>query len=98
MGSRSPFEEAIFRGKDMPDDTAVSYAKVAKAIEMPFGLWTWMRPTKHVLHGGAHWRNQFVHKCLNVPAPVYLSNDLQYTGQCWTGMHSAHAAWPYWKF
>jgi len=51
-GSRSPFEEAIFRGKDTPDDTAVSYAKVAKAIEMPFGLWTWMRPTKRVTWGG----------------------------------------------
>jgi len=33
-----------------------------------------------------------VHKCLNGRAPVYLSNDLQYTGQRRTGMRSASAA------
>jgi len=36
-----------------------------------------------------------VQKCLNGRAPVYLSNDLQYTGQRQTGMCSAS---PYWKF
>jgi len=30
---------------------------MAKPIEMPFGLWTRVGPRKHVLHGGAHWRN-----------------------------------------
>ena len=33
-----------------------------------------------------------VHKCLNGHAPVYLSRDLQYTGQRRTGMRSASAA------
>ena len=33
-----------------------------------------------------------VHKCLNSGAPVYLSNDLQYAGQCRTGVRSASAA------
>jgi len=32
--------------------------KMAEPIEMPFGLWTWVGPRKHVLHGSAHWRNQ----------------------------------------
>ena len=32
---------------------------MAEPIEMPFGMWTWMGPRKHVLHGvhiGATWR------------------------------------------
>jgi len=33
-----------------------------------------------------------VHKCLNGRAPVYLSSDLQYTGQRRTGMRYASAA------
>ena len=32
--------------------TAVSPAKTAEPIEMPFELWTWVRRRKHVLHGG----------------------------------------------
>ena len=35
----------------------VSPAKMAEPIEMPFRLWTWVGPWKHVLDGGAHWRN-----------------------------------------
>jgi len=35
----------------MPNDTAVSCAKMAELIEMMFGLWTRMGPRKHVLHG-----------------------------------------------
>jgi len=34
----------------MPDNTVVSYAKTAEAIEMPFGLWTRAGRRKHVLH------------------------------------------------
>jgi len=37
----------------------VNCVKMAEPIEMPFGMWTWMGPTKHVLHGvhiGATWR------------------------------------------
>jgi len=32
---------------------------MAELIEMPFGLWTWVSPRKHVLgwvHTGATWR------------------------------------------
>jgi len=35
----------------MPDDTAVSGAKMAELIEMPFGLCTRLGPRKHVLGG-----------------------------------------------
>ena len=34
--------------------SAVSCAKMAELIEMPFGLWTRMGQRKHVLRGGAH--------------------------------------------
>jgi len=36
---------------------AVSPAKTAEPIEMPFGIWTRVDPRKHELGGGAHWRN-----------------------------------------
>jgi len=35
----------------MPDDTAVSCAKMAELIEMPFGLSSLVSPRKHVLDG-----------------------------------------------
>jgi len=35
----------------------VSPAKTTEPIEMPFVVWTQMGPRKHVLDGGAHWRN-----------------------------------------
>ena len=51
-GPDAPCEGTIFREKDgrlgMPDDTAVSCAKMAETIEMPFGLWTWVGPRKQV--------------------------------------------------
>ena len=34
----------------------MSGAKTAELIEMSFGTWTWVRPRKHILDGGAHWR------------------------------------------
>jgi len=37
----------------MPDDTAMSSARMAEPIEMPFGLWTRVGPSKRVL-GGVH--------------------------------------------
>jgi len=62
-GFRNPIcERATFRGRAclvMPDDTAISYAKMAEAIKMPFGLWTQVGRRKHVLcggHIGATWR------------------------------------------
>jgi len=36
---------------DMPNNTAVSCAKTAEPIEMPFGLWTWVSRRRHVSHG-----------------------------------------------
>jgi len=32
--------------------TLLSPAKMAQPIEMLFGLWAWMGPRHHVLHGG----------------------------------------------
>jgi len=60
----APSEGAIFRGKDIPGHarlhSAVSCAKMAEVIEMPFRLWTRVGgPWKHVLGGvriGATWR------------------------------------------
>ena len=34
----------------------MSHAKTAKPIGMSFGMWTRVGPRKHVLDGGAHWR------------------------------------------
>ena len=50
------------RGKDaahckVQGHSAVSYAKMAEPIEMPFGICTLVGPRKHVLGGGAHWRH-----------------------------------------
>jgi len=28
---------------------------MAERIKMPFGMWTWVGPRKHVLDGGTHW-------------------------------------------
>jgi len=35
----------------MPNNTDVSYAKMAEPIKMPFGSWTPVYPRKHVLKG-----------------------------------------------
>jgi len=40
----------------MPDGPAVSCAKMAEPIKMPFGLWIPMGPRKHVTWD-AHWRH-----------------------------------------
>jgi len=59
-------QEAIFiffRAKDMLSHAQRHFgmccAKMAEPIEIPYGLWTWMGPRKHVLgglHTGATWR------------------------------------------
>jgi len=45
-------------GKEWPlvkyRDTAVSGAKTAESIEMPFGIWNRVVPRKHVLREAAH--------------------------------------------
>jgi len=46
MGAVPPWEGAILRGKGRP--IAVSCAKTAALIEMPFGVWTWVSLRKHV--------------------------------------------------
>jgi len=38
--------------------SAVSCAKTAEPIEMPFGVWTRVGRRKHVLDGDAHWHHQ----------------------------------------
>jgi len=45
--AQTPCEGAIIRGKDMPDNTAVSCAKMAEPIDLPLGLWTWVGQRKH---------------------------------------------------
>jgi len=42
-------------------DTAVNCAKAAEPIDMPFGFWTRMGPSNHVLDGGPdpHGKGQF---------------------------------------
>ena len=35
----------------------MSCANTAEPIKTFFQMWTWVCPTKHVLQGGAHWRN-----------------------------------------
>jgi len=54
----------------MPDDTAVSCAKMAERIEMPFALWTRVGPRKHVYRWGADWRN-----LANTIKPFMCSGD-----------------------
>jgi len=69
-GPRSLFEGAIIRGKDMPGHarrhSAVSCAKMAGSIDLPFVLWTWVCRMKHKFNrihqvaimcprGRAHW-------------------------------------------
>jgi len=56
MGSRfAQREGAILREKGRPiakcGDSAVSCAKIAEPIEMPFGLWARIGPRNHVLDG-----------------------------------------------
>jgi len=47
---RSPMRGGNFEGRK----AAMSCAKTAEPIEMPFGIWTRVGPRKHVLGGGAH--------------------------------------------
>jgi len=55
MGSMSLVGMSNFEGEGRPivkyRDTAVSCAKTAEPIEIPFGLWARMGPSNHVLDG-----------------------------------------------
>jgi len=68
----APWQWAIFRGKDMPGHArrycAVTCAKMAEWIEMPFGLWTLVGQRKHTrILGGVHigtiWQILLNHPC-----------------------------------
>jgi len=50
--------------------TVVSPAKTAEPIEISFGLWARIVARKHVLDGGAHWRN-----LLNITEPSMCGGD-----------------------
>jgi len=49
-GPDPPYEGTIITGKDMPDNTAVSCAKMAEPIDLLFGLWTWVDQRKQKLN------------------------------------------------
>jgi len=57
--------------------SALSCAKMAEAIEMPFALWTRVSPSKHVFHGGADWRN-----LANTFEPSMCSGDAAFLSNC----------------
>jgi len=59
MGFTSPMQRGNFEGKGRPivKYRAVSSAKTAEPIEMPFGMWTRVGPIKHVLDGDTYWSN-----------------------------------------
>jgi len=64
------FGEGTYPG--MFNDTAVSCAKMAEPIKIPFGLWTWVVPRKHVLGGvhiGATWRIPLNRRCAAAMRP-----------------------------
>ena len=54
----------------------MSCAKTAEPIEMPFGVWTWVGPRKHVLDEGAHWHNlaNTIEPSMCGGAAAFLSN------------------------
>jgi len=65
-----------FLGKVMPDDTAVSCAKMAKPVEIPLGLWTQVGPRKHVADGAPDLRrSNFYEKEHVVACPMTLFSE-----------------------
>ena len=54
MGSKFFIRRGNFEGKGaahckIPGHSAVSCAKIAESIEIPFGMWTRVGPRKHIL-------------------------------------------------
>jgi len=85
MGPRSRYKGPIIRGKDVPrltrQHTAVSCAKMAELIDLPFGLYTQVGERKHKCncifqvapmcpHGRVHWRH-----LANTIDPFVCGND-----------------------
>jgi len=70
-GPDLPCERAVLRrkGRDhckVYGFSAVSCAKTAELIDMPFGVWTQVSPRKHVfdiVHIGTTWQMQLNHPC-----------------------------------
>jgi len=90
-GSRLPHTKGQFLGERkypvVLDDTAVSRAKMAEPIEMPFRLWTREGLRKHVLdgvHSGATWRIRLNRPCA-AAMWSFLSNYFDHL-LLWTGM------------
>jgi len=57
-GPDPPYEGTILRGKGQSivkhwDSLLCGGGKMAEPIEVPFGMWTRVGPTKHVLVGGS---------------------------------------------
>jgi len=82
-GSRSPYAKGQFLGErtcpGLPEDTAFSCAKMAKPIQMPFGLWIRVGPRRHVLrwvHSGATCWMQLHQSCAAAMRPSNYFNHL----------------------
>jgi len=96
MGVQMPHGERQFwGGKGQPivkyRDTAVSCAKTAKLIKVPFGLRTWMGATNHVLVGGSrspHVKGQFLGERTCWACPTTLCREL-----CKNGLTNRDAVW-----
>ena len=83
-GPIRPMPRVIFRGKpgkDIPgragQHCAVSCAKMAEPIEMPFGLWTRVGTRKHVLgkvYTGATWPIRLNRLCAAAMRPFCQVN------------------------
>jgi len=60
-GPDPPCKGGNFEGEGWPivkyGPSAVSCAKTAELIEIPFEVWTRVGPRKHALDGGALWPN-----------------------------------------
>jgi len=64
---------------------------MAKPIEMPLGLWIWVGPRKHVIHGvriGATWRIRLkIEPSMCGSVAAFLSNYFDHLFMCLLGAH-----------
>ena len=54
-GAQIPHAKGQLLGEDMPDNTAMSCAKMAEPIDLPFGLWTRIGRRKHKFNCIRRW-------------------------------------------
>jgi len=104
-GSRSPYAKEQLLGKNMcgcaRQHSAVSYAKIAKPVKMPFGLWTRVGWRKHVLHGGTlappgeyDWTFRVLRRCglvLNYFDHLFCFNNIPIVAQPEWYHYSVHS-------